>query len=297
MNRKVLPVLALLLGIGFGANAQMSNHIRFKQGPNSKQDGELQIAVTEYVGTVAPNTSQTTIILYGVVHVADESYYKKVQRDLDSYDTVLYEGVKQGSKPNAGTRGLNALQKLMGDVLGLTFQKDGIDYRRRHFVHADVDIDQLRKTLKGQPLDPLEQLISPELMKQLGPLLDLASEFIKMYMDSNPGLQDQLKVQFAQQLSQADITAQMTPEMKKAILDDRNQIVQEVLERELRLHPEKRRIAIFYGAAHMPDFEQRLARLGFKRGSQRWMTAWRMGRGALAEKPRSPSKRKKLKVY
>ena len=37
----------------------------------------------------------------------------------------------------------------------------------------------------------------------------------------------------------------------------------------------KKRIAIFYGAAHMPDFEQRLTKdFGLKRKSTGWHTAW-----------------------
>jgi hypothetical protein len=287
MKKKMFLALALVFGISYGVLAQGQDPpIRFLPGPDVKQDGELQVAVIEYTrASTAPNTSDTKVILYGVVHVADQSYYDLVQRDLDSYDEVLYEGVKQGSDPNVGTKGLNAVQKLMGVVLGLTFQKDGIDYKRDHFVHADVDMDRLKKQMKGQSIDPLERYVSPEMMRQLEPFLDLATEFIKMYMQSNPGMQDSLKVQFGQQLANTDISAQLSPEQKRAILDDRNQLVEEVLVKQIRENPKHKSFAIFYGAAHNPDFELRLQRLGFTKASKRWMSAWTMGRGAQRTAP------------
>ena len=37
----------------------------------------------------------------------------------------------------------------------------------------------------------------------------------------------------------------------------------------------KKKIGIFYGAAHMPDFEKRLREdFGLKRDSEQWLTAW-----------------------
>ena len=223
---------------------------------------------------------EVKVILYSVVHVADQSYYDKVQKDLANCDTVLYEGIKQGTEPNEGTKGLNSIQKLMGDVLGLTFQKDGIDYNQKNFVHADVDMDTLKKSMKGESINPFDRFISPEMLQQLGPFLSLASEFLKLYMESQPGLQDSLKVQMGQQLSQTDVSAQLSPQMKKAILDDRNEIVENILVERLQTHPQDKRIIIFYGAAHNNDFNKRLKRLGFVETSKRWMTAWKMGAGA-----------------
>jgi hypothetical protein len=37
----------------------------------------------------------------------------------------------------------------------------------------------------------------------------------------------------------------------------------------------KKKIAIFYGAAHMPDFERRLVEdFGMRRQGEEWLTAW-----------------------
>ena len=39
----------------------------------------------------------------------------------------------------------------------------------------------------------------------------------------------------------------------------------------------KRNLAIFYGAGHLADMEQRLLNeFGMKRGGTRWLTAWKL---------------------
>jgi hypothetical protein len=40
----------------------------------------------------------------------------------------------------------------------------------------------------------------------------------------------------------------------------------------------RRKLAIFYGAGHMPDFEKRLNELGFRQVAESWQIAWDMRR-------------------
>ena len=56
------------------------------------------------------------------------------------------------------------------------------------------------------------------------------------------------------------------------IVTERNKIVMSVLARELKAGHEQ--VAIFYGAGHLPDLEQRLKDAGFQRDTGVWMTAW-----------------------
>jgi hypothetical protein len=57
------------------------------------------------------------------------------------------------------------------------------------------------------------------------------------------------------------------------IVTERNKKALEVLRREL--DADKIRLAIFYGAAHLPDMEKRLLEdFGLKRAETRWITAW-----------------------
>ena len=54
---------------------------------------------------------------------------------------------------------------------------------------------------------------------------------------------------------------------------DRNAAALKVLQKQLAAG--KKRIGIFYGAAHLPDLEKHLVEdFGLARGSQQWLTAW-----------------------
>jgi len=272
MNKTVSIALSLLLLFGAAASGQDQDYIRFREGP-TEQDGALQIAVETYT------RNGVTLDLYGVVHMADEAYYQEIQRDLDQYDVVLYEGIKQGDTPNQETVGLNAVQAGMARLLGLQFQKEGIDYTRPNLVHADMDASTLEDSLDGESISPLGGIISPDLLEQLEPVLRIAGDLLDQYLEFNPEIRTTFKLQFAQQMAGTDVEDQLTPQMRQAIIIDRNQIVMDVLAEQERT-TNNRTYAIFYGAGHNADFRQRLEDEGWTRGSKRWMTAWSIGQGA-----------------
>jgi hypothetical protein len=274
--------LALVLGLGSSAFAQQQApeadpYVRFAAG-GRQEEGALQCAVA----TFRHPTRNQTVVLYGVVHIADAEYYARVQQDLDSYTTVLYEGVAPGStEPTEADKSLGDLQKTMGEMLGLTFQKDGIDYHRSNLVHADMNMDELKEKLGGGTINPMGQLLSEEQMKQMAPLLKVFMGFGKMLMKNSPEMQTRMKAQFAQQMAGADMSklgGQMGERTARVILIDRNEVCMKVLEQQLEKQQDGS-IAIFYGAAHMPDLEQRLEAQGFTLGEKRWMSAWQIGRG------------------
>ena len=270
--KKFLSTLALFLAFAGACRAQTQDYIQLT---DNGWEAELQIAVESFT------KDGITVDLYGVVHMADEEYYDSVQVDLDRYDTVLYEGIKQGTKPNRGTVGLNLLQKGMARILGLEFQKDGIAYIGTNMVHADIDVEALEESLDGQKISPLQKMFSPERIKRLKPIFDAMGPFLEEVIDGllaqQPELRNQLKLEFAKELAGTDISKALPEKMKKAIIDDRNEIVMGVLAEQLK-NPKKKRIAIFYGAGHNPDFAQRLLAKGWTRGQKVWKTAWRISR-------------------
>jgi hypothetical protein len=254
------------MGFTSFSHAQTQDYIRLVEDRRTGTQ-QLQTAVESFT------RNGVTVDLYGVVHMADQSYYQTIQRDLNQYDTVLYEGIRQGSQPNRETQTLNLVQSGMSRLLGLQFQKDGISYIGSNMVHADIDATTLERNLDGQQLSPLQGLFSPEQIESLKPIFTMLGSLLDEYFRQNPEIQGQLKLQFAQQISQTDISAQLPPQMKKAIIDDRNLIVMNELAVQLRDRT-KRRIAIFYGAGHNPDFAQRLLAQGWTRGTKTWRTAW-----------------------
>ena len=59
---------------------------------------------------------------------------------------------------------------------------------------------------------------------------------------------------------------------ESVIISDRNDRCLQVMNRELAAG--RKKLGIFYGAAHFPDMEKRLLELGFKRTDREWLTAW-----------------------
>lgn len=308
--KKTAIALLLLFGFNIAAFGQdgMSDFIRYQQG-RTQQDGALQIAVTQYA-----DINSRTVTLYGVVHIADEAYYRSVQKDLDKFDSVLYEGVgpqpgqqQPQLKPPPGAIDISVIQKLFADGLGFQFQKDGIDYTKPNLVHADMTMAQLQRALGGKQLNPLEQYmprgqnggfdlsqITP-LLQEGGKLLGQLAEIMPEIKQALANIRIRVKLQMAQQLANADMSTMMDPEMYQAIVVERDKIVIQVLQRQLRQHPNKKNIAIFYGAAHNPDLQQRLQKLGFRETNKRWVTAWTIGNGVPTQPERSKGAKKASK--
>ena len=83
-----------------------------------------------------------------------------------------------------------------------------------------------------------------------------------------------LKRTFAEQFEQATGPGGgLGGTLNRILVADRNQAALRVFQTELAKG--KKRIAIFYGAAHMEDFEKRLtSQFGLKRQNEQWLTAW-----------------------
>ena len=103
----------------------------------------------------------------------------------------------------------------------------------------------------------------------------------------DPNGSRKMKIELAEQFaSSSGLASGLGPTLGRILIDDRNQAAMKVFQKELAKGHKK--IAIFYGAAHMPDFEKRLVDdFGMKRKSVRWLTAWdlqRPGKGPVIER-------------
>jgi len=58
------------------------------------------------------------------------------------------------------------------------------------------------------------------------------------------------------------------------IIHARNAKCLGVLERELKHDLQPQKIAILYGAAHLPDFHQQLSEKAWRKTGEKWLTAW-----------------------
>jgi hypothetical protein len=281
--------------------------------------GDMEIASVDY----KKPGSEITVRLTGVIHIADIAYYQELQKEcLDTSDVVLFEGVKfegQDAMPKESEKKkgseLGDMYSAMGQLLGVGFQKDGIDYTRSNFVHCDVTVgadDPLNNQVDPGQMQQAAQMIQPMLMFKnmltAGPEGYRTEDAIKHFMVNTmmmqldsmtddeakkavreqlqgsggavpPGMDKQVEG-FAETLRKAGGLGGigMAPEMQEQILFRRNDYVVEQLQARLagEDHTKKQTIAVFYGAAHMPGIGAELEAMGFEPVETTWLRAWRM---------------------
>ena len=84
-----------------------------------------------------------------------------------------------------------------------------------------------------------------------------------------------LKFLFAQELDELEAMLAAFGGKKgerSVIIGERNAVAFRVLDEQLQAG--KKKLVIFYGAAHLPDMETRLFKRGFRRTKVEWVTAW-----------------------
>jgi hypothetical protein len=250
---------------------------------------ELQTTVTSYQRA----EDGVRVDLIGAVHVGDGAYYAELQRLFRGYDALLFEMVggapagpveaREGGSGDPGSDLVAGLQMALKGVLGLEHQLERIDYGADNFVHADMTeeqflqaqlemgeslltillkmwLDGVRRAMGGE-VDTME-LEVPE-MSVLDTLAVLAGPHRSTYLKHvmGPGLGDSGEMSLALEGDADDL-----------LIVKRNVVAMEVLEREIA--GGTKRLGLFYGAAHLPDFEERLVGQGFEKVEEMWVTAW-----------------------
>jgi len=238
----------------------------------------------------------TAVTLVSAVHIGEAAYFKGLNDSFKKYDAVLFEMVKprEGLLPGAPgaleqaagrDNPIRDIQQMMKQTLNLSFQLDVDDYQARNFVHADLDAETFERLQreKGQTFPELflkamiKAMTDPDAAAKQNPLAgaddpeQMLHSLIRTF--TRPDAERQLKLLLARQMTSIEQDASMFGGEDSVILSDRNTAAMKVLEKTL-MDPAKKQIAVFYGAAHMPDLEKRLKALGFTKAATEWRTAW-----------------------
>ena len=243
----------------------------------ANQPRALQVAIVSY--TAKDGTEDVRVDLVGAIHVGDADYYAELNRRFENYESVLYELVApEGTVVTPETESksaISSLQRGMRTVLGLAYQLEEVNYMQPNFVHADLTPDQMSASMdeRGESLYTYfwQAFFAAhrEMNKDPLGLKGIKSISAAFNTDSdNP-----LKVMLAHDFADLDrFDGMFGEDSASAIIGARNERAIEVLRSEL--DDGKRNIAIFYGAAHMRDLENRLLELGFSVGETTWLDAW-----------------------
>ena len=293
LARRLFPPL-FLLAFASLACGEPAPYLRTAKG---KEGGRvLEVAVRTLA---SPKENGPRVTLLGVSHLGDAAYYEKVQKKLDAADLVLFEGVGFGDdgppKRDGGGSAVSGIQVSLARSMGLVFQLEAIRYDRPHFRNSDLSTEALLTRLQGGPLKPSKKgakgkapedgLQSREFTKALSGnsfLFDFLGKTLALFGE-NPKFRALMKLAIMETLGsiEGDVTRlakSSGPGMEKfmkVLLEDRNTIVFRDLRKVLKKKNPPKSIVVFYGAAHMPDLENRLARkFGFRPAGDEWLAAF-----------------------
>ena len=262
-------------------------------------DDAAEVAPLRLLGTadgVDPERLETAIVrcedaqgrrvdLVAIMHFGEPSYYAELDARLRAQERVLYEHLGDVGASFAASGPV-----VQGAAaLGLVCQLDVLDYTGDRFVHADLGTraaeaatglpfaEVVRRLLRPKPLPrALPSYLSAEGSHAGAPgRLSLNAEmFVVADRAARRAASAQLlQNQFERLQHGLDEGFTDLPEFAR-FRDARATAALAVLRRELDAG--HRRVAILYGAMHVPALERRLeCELGFRRTSVEWLTAWR----------------------
>jgi hypothetical protein len=253
-----------------------TDFIRFVE---TEEGDSLQTAIASY-----QNRAGVTVDLIGAVHIADKRYFDALNQIFKRYEVLLYELVgrpieeRDTLKVADGVeklQWLGALQEKMRTTLKLESQLQCIDYKAKNFIHADLSTEgffekqeEKKENFFGLWMKAaLAQAATADSSKANSDMTLLLT--LLMSKDSATELKRLIGSEFdrVEQLMAGVEAGDGT-----AIIGSRNQHALEVMQKQIAAG--KSKLGIFYGAAHFPDMEQRLLKMGFKLQKTDWLKAW-----------------------
>ena len=164
-------------------------------------------------------------------------------------------------------------------MLGLEFQLDQIDYTAKNFVHADLSPQEFDAAMakRGESWWSMfarlmrESMARGERRGTPGADVSVGDLFGILFGDRR---EVRLRRLMAEQFTDMEVlTAAFGGEEGSSLITDRNAAALDVLKEQIARG--RRSIAIFYGAAHMDDFDRALRRdFQLQPRETVWLEAW-----------------------
>lgn len=228
-----------------------------------------------------PAAKTPTVDLIAAVHLAEPDFYKRLNKRFADYDAVLYELVApEGAKVRPGRGASNhpvsMMQHGLTDLLELQFQLDGIDYQRDNMVHADMSPKQLAQSMKKRGESFMQMF-----MRMIGYSMARGQQsaggdgrLLAALFDEDRAMA--LRRAMAEQFEDMPGMVRAIDGRKgSSLIAQRNKRALAVLRQQIV--DGRKRLAIFYGAAHMADLLNRLKNdFGLVPAKTEWLVAWKL---------------------
>jgi len=285
-----------------------------------KSPVSLQTASVKYILPAANGKNRLEVVLESVIHVGDRSYYREFNRRFRHYDAVLYELIAPPEKlipePNEERpHPLRILQQVSAEGLGFASQIDEIDYKAANMVHSDLSPTELASVTKGRGDDQVTMLL--EMFTDI--LRKKNIEAVNDEPDSDADASDNEEpsdsdsddvdgpnetplaaslrilsdpegaVKMRRLLAKGfdaspSLEAMLRPSQQATLIRARNERALDVFQEQVESG--KRRIALFWGAGHMADFERQLVlNYSLQPAGIVWRDAWDLRDGAVEFSP------------
>ena len=289
-----LGLLTFLLPASLAAADVKNDHTFADFLRVSKPEGQrTAVSYDTAIAKFVDEKNNVEVHLIGAVHIGDKEYYTELNEIFKRYDAILYELVaEEGAKPDAGrneSQGvLSSVQSGMGSALALDFQLNHIDYSAKNMIHADLSPTEFAQRMADRG-DLVQMFYRAMVLGARKSGTDAQKEELRMQgrmlgslFASDPSLS--LKRLLAEEMTnQLDEAGWVIGGEGSAIITDRNAAALRVLRREI--NNGKKKIAIFYGAAHLPEFAKSLEKdFQMKKTGTDWIIAWDLTRDKSARK-------------
>lgn len=275
-------------------SAETSDERKFLRLTRDEDDKPLamETAIVRFEAPPGHPHEGLIVDLIGVVHIGEKEYYEELNQRFDEYDVVLYElvapegtRVPEGGGDRSG-HPVSMLQMGMKNMLGLESQLEHIDYQKENLQHADMSPEQFAESMRDKGETMLTMFI--RMMGQSIAQQNINAQRNPSRRNSDLGMllamfrRDRdvvLKQMMAEQFEDLEgMMAGLEGPDGSTLISERNKVALEVMQQQI--DDGKRRIAIFYGAGHMPDFAQRLTdEFNLERTDEDWLAAWNLAEG------------------
>lgn len=237
----------------------------------------LETAVVRYER--GAGAEKITLEAVGAIHIADAAYYKALNERFKQFDALCYELVSSkdaAPKPDPGAD----LYGLAGSLLGLKGQLAGIDYAAANFVHADMTMEEILKKMEERGDDTLTLALGSvaEMLRARNLEARKRREQGDRPKGPEPTLGEilggpvQLKRYLAEGLAADRAGSGLGSQVDLYLIKDRNEAAMKAVDEQIKQG--RKKLGLFYGAAHFPDFHKRLAERGFTPAETTWQKAW-----------------------
>jgi hypothetical protein len=263
----------------------------------------MQTAITRY----RPPTGELVVDLIGAVHIGERDYFEQLNRQFEEYDVVLYELVAPAGTriPAGGKRAKTSaspldlvswMQQQTQSSLGLESQLELIDYQKSNLKHADMSPTDIGKKMEERgdtaftvALSAMSEILREQNRAKTAGSNNMANQLAKEGLFSVMNDPLKLKRMMASQFTRTGVMdGGLGKTLNQMLITDRNGAAMKVLNKEIAAG--KKKIGIFYGAAHMADFENRLQKeLGLSKTKQAWFDAWNLTQSKAPKNSNSPA--------